>query len=327
MFALLHFQYPTPLMKSQNYDDHVAFFINLCHNITLRPPFVITVVFPNFPSYVKVFAVNYRFLFVCLFPVYSWEFNMFSIFSSFFTSSLSGCTMHWLYSMCVCACSLNDVEVLGGLALQHHHRGAEGAQRHRGADWRGGARELHAVRVHERFSDLQQLRDPPAGPDADQDGGECQLVTGCSPIFYSHHWTPSFCVVMMWWLCLNGNLQWSSSSPCRCTSLLVLCMALRGRWGTWSSVPAALAVVPRTQSWLSWKTRSPLQPLRSSILKYRYWGRFFSPSSAWIFMNTSCQVLVHYPLTKTKWTLQEELHQSFCIGSYSNGMKPFSLPV
>ena len=73
----------------------------------------------------------------------------------------------------VCVCS--EAEVLGGLSLQYHHRGAEGFECHRGADRWGRRWQLHPVRVHECFSHLQQLRDPQAGPEADQDGGECKF--------------------------------------------------------------------------------------------------------------------------------------------------------
>ena len=76
--------------------------------------------------------------------------------------------------VCVCVFS-TEAEVLGGLSLQHHHRGAEGFECHWGADRWGRRWQLHPVRVHECFSHLQQLWDPQAGPEADQDGGECKF--------------------------------------------------------------------------------------------------------------------------------------------------------
>lgn len=78
-----------------------------------------------------------------------------------------------------------------------------------------------------------------------------------------------FCMTNVEWIRIV-NKYLGVSSYCRCIWLLVLCTALRGRWVTWSSVPVVSVVVPRTQSWLSWKTRWPLQPLRSSSLNYRY---------------------------------------------------------
>lgn len=72
--------------------------------------------------------------------------------------------------MLLCPCC--KAEVFGSLSLQHHHRGFEGFECHRGAHRGGGGRQLHAVRVHECVSNHQRLRDSSARPEADQDGGE-----------------------------------------------------------------------------------------------------------------------------------------------------------
>lgn len=80
---------------------------------------------------------------------------------------------------------MSAAEVFGGVALQHHHRGAEGPERHGGADRGGGRRKLHAVRVHERLPHLQLLGDPQAGPEAHQDGGECELKRISAASFHS----------------------------------------------------------------------------------------------------------------------------------------------
>lgn len=73
---------------------------------------------------------------------------------------------------CMLLCPCCKAEVFGGVSLQHHHRGSEGFERYGGAHRGGGRRELHAVRVRERISHRQRLRDSSAGPEADQDGGE-----------------------------------------------------------------------------------------------------------------------------------------------------------
>lgn len=86
---------------------------------------------------------------------------------------------------------MSAAEVFGSLALQHHHRGAEGPERHRGADRGGRGWELHPVRVHERLSDLQQLGHPQAGPEAHQDGGERELKMVSAPQFLSSWCEPT----------------------------------------------------------------------------------------------------------------------------------------
>lgn len=168
--------------------------------------------------------------------------------------------------------SLNEAEVLSGISLQHHYRGAEGFECYRGADWWGRRGELYSVWVHECFSHLQQLWDSQAGWEADEDWGECKL--DASPILQLLYGFP-LNTTRTWWVFCNRNWKYEWSSPCRCTWPLVLCMVLRGRLGTWSSVLAVLAVVRQTQSWPFWKTRWPQQPLRSNILSYRYRRRVF----------------------------------------------------
>lgn len=72
--------------------------------------------------------------------------------------------------MLLCPCC--KAEVFGSISLQHHHRGFEGFECHRGAHRGGGGRQLHAVRVHECVSNHQRHGDSSARPEADQDGGE-----------------------------------------------------------------------------------------------------------------------------------------------------------
>lgn len=90
---------------------------------------------------------------------------------------ISCCSTQLCVCMCLCLC---EAEVHSSLALQHHYRGAEGSERHRGAYQRGWRRELHPVWVHESLSDLQQLRHSQAGPEVDQDGGERKLTDALS---------------------------------------------------------------------------------------------------------------------------------------------------
>lgn len=72
----------------------------------------------------------------------------------------------------MCLCSCHKAEVFSSVPLQHHHGGPEGFECYRGADRGGRGRELHTVRVHECLSDHQRPRDPQAGPEIDQNGGE-----------------------------------------------------------------------------------------------------------------------------------------------------------
>lgn len=57
--------------------------------------------------------------------------------------------------MFLCPCC--KAEVFGSVSLQHHHRGFEGLECNRGADWGGRGGELHALRLHECVSNHQRL--------------------------------------------------------------------------------------------------------------------------------------------------------------------------